>query len=631
MIKATNISLSFGLQTIFKDVSFLINGHEKIGLVGRNGAGKTTLLKAIAGQQPLTDGTVTIGRDLTVAYLPQEVILRSDKPVLIEALNAFNDLGDCLAESIDLEDLIAHDVTVDKAVLGARLVSLQQRLLDDHAREHEQEAKTILRGLGFKETQFKSPVTQLSVGWKMRLSLAKLLLQKADFYLFDEPTNHLDLPAKDWFLDFLQRAKFGYLFVSHNRYFLDHACDTIFDLSCGSIKVYQGNYTSFLTQKEHNQEILEKQYLEQQKYIKKQMDTIQRFRASASRASTAQSMLKALQKIDVIQFEPTPKSIAFHFPPVNPSGRDVLTVDHLTVAFDNKPVFSDISFSIKRGHKIALIAPNGTGKTTLLNAIAEKLHPTKGSITWGHNVRMAFFEQNQEQSLDRNKTVLEIALDACPNSTARQNVRSYLGVFLFSGDSVDKKVAMLSGGEKNRLAMVKILLQDANFLMLDEPTNHLDIQALDVLLTALKQYTGTILFVSHERDFLNKLATDIIELSPNGIHTYAGTYDDYLHFKEMQGSAVGNDTKSVESGIKREKRVETPARDQNEKRRLLSKIEQKINKLEREKEEITNKLYTVTYGTKEYTAGCARLAAIEKSLVQQMTEWEGLMAEMGDN
>lgn len=625
MIKATNISLSFGLQTIFKNVSFLINGTEKIGLVGRNGAGKTTLLRAIAGEQALTDGTITIGKDMTVAYLPQEVVLRSEKSVFIETLNTFNDLGNCLEEVSKLEDLIAHDVTIDKTTLGARLVALQNRLDDENIHQHEQNVKTILRGLGFKEAQLDSPVSNLSVGWKMRVTLAKLLLQNADFYLFDEPTNHLDLPAKDWFLDFLQHAKFGYLLVSHNRYFLDYACNTIFDLSCGTIKVYQCNYTNFLTQKEQAQTILEKQYLEQQKYIKKQMDTIQRFRASASRASTAQSMLKALQKLDLITFEPTQKSVAFHFPPVTPSGKEVITVSHLTTVLDNRAIFSDVSFTVKRGHKIGLIAPNGTGKTTLLNTIAGKITPQKGSILWGHNVRIAFFEQNQELSLDPKKTVLETALDACPNSTARQNVRSYLGAFLFSGENVEKTVAVLSGGEKNRLAMVKILLQDANFLILDEPTNHLDLQSLDVLLTALKQYTGTIIFVSHERDFLNQLATDIIELTPMGVTTYAGNYDDYLHFKEVQGLSQNRTATAERDTIKKEVIVEVPKSDQNEKRKLLNKTENKINKLEREKEDLVNKLYTVAYGSKEYTEMCTRLTKTEKILAEQMKIWEDLM------
>ncbi|MCL5436452.1 MAG: ABC-F family ATP-binding cassette domain-containing protein [Candidatus Dependentiae bacterium] len=629
MIKATDISLSFGQQIIFKGVSFLINGTEKIGLVGRNGAGKTTLLRAIAGQQPLSNGSITIGRDLTLAYLPQEVVLRSDKAIIIEALNTFNNLGDCLEEASILEDMIAHDVTVDKAALGTRLVELQHRLHDEHAREREQEAKEILRGLGFKDAQFQTPTNQLSVGWKMRLSLGKLLLRQADFYLFDEPTNHLDLPAKDWFLDFLRQAKFGYLLVSHNRYFLDHACDVIYDLSAGSLKVYHCNYSNFLVQKEQNQALLEKQYLEQQKYIKKQMETIQRFRASASRATTAQSMLKALEKIEPIVFEPTPKSVAFHFPPVQPSGKEVLTVAHLSIAFDHKPIFSDASFNIKRGHKVALIAPNGTGKTTLLNTIAGLIHPTRGSITWGHNVRTAFFEQNQELSLDRNKTVLEIAVDACPNSQARANVRSYLGAFLFSGEAVDKKVEVLSGGEKNRLAMVKILLQDANFLMLDEPTNHLDLASLEVLLTALKQYTGTILFVSHERDFLNRLATDLIELTPTEVQTYAGSYDDYLSFKELQSGKAASDRSSRTD--KRD-RKQTPSLGQTaqdsdrEQQKLMSKLENKIARLEKEKGKLERELGLMTYGTKEFMNACTRLATVQKELGEQMEAWEQLFA-----
>lgn len=628
MIRASNISLTFGSQTVFRDVSFLINGHEKIGLVGRNGAGKTTLLRAIAGQQELANGLITIPRTFTVAYLPQEVVLRSEKPVIIEALNTFDNLGDCIEEAAILEDRLAHDVTIDKAEFGSRLVTIQQRLADEDARSREQEAFTILRGLGFKESQFKMPTSQLSVGWKMRLVLAKQLLKRADFYLFDEPTNHLDLPAKDWFLDFLNRAPFGYLLVSHNRYFLDHACDTIFDLSGGTIKEYKGNYSQFLVQKERNQEILERQYLEQQKHIKKQMETIQRFRASASRATTAQSMLKALEKIEPIFFEPTPKTVAFHFPPVQQSGREVITVSHLSVMFDNKPIISDVSFSIKRGQKVALVAPNGTGKTTLLNAIMEKLLTTKGSITWGHNVRPAFFEQNQELTLDRKKTVLEIATDACPNSNARQQVRSYLGAFLFSGESVDKKVEVLSGGEKNRLAMVKILLQDANFLLLDEPTNHLDLQSLEVLLTALKQYTGTILFVSHERDFLNRLATDIIELTPSGAFTYEGNYDDFVHFKEVQGldSQKSPQKNSVPTEAK-EKRVEKNDREKLEQKKALNKAESKITRLERDKEVIVEKLYHMAYGTKDYLAACTRLKEVEEKLARELEEWEKMIAE----
>ncbi len=624
MIKATKMSLTLGQRSIFEDVSFLINGNEKIGLVGQNGAGKTTLLKVIAGQQTLDDGSLSISKDFTFAYLPQEVVLLSTKSVLTEVLNTFDNLGDRLEKAKILEEEL-HKHPSNATELGNKLVSLQQRFLEEDGIEHVQEAKSVLRGLGFKDSDFEKAVDTLSVGWKMRLVLAKLLLQKADFYLFDEPTNHLDLPAKDWFFDFLTRAKFGYLLVSHNRYFLDRVCKVIFELSHGALNIYKGNYSFFLQQKELNQEALEKKFLEQQKFIQKQTATIERFRASASKASTAQSMLKALEKIEPIKFEPTQKLVRFHFPPVKPSGKEVVHAENLAFSFEGKKIFSHVSFRIMRGHKVALVAPNGTGKTTLLSILAGKLKPQEGSITLGHNVIPAFFEQDQNRSLDPEKTVLETAENACETSQARQNIRTYLGAFLFSRDDVQKKVGVLSGGEKNRVAMVKVLLQNANFLVLDEPTNHLDLQSKEILLKALLQFDGTILFVSHDRDFLNRLSTDIIELTPEGATSYPGNYEEYLsHKKHNVVPASPSPTAFVENSS--ENAVPDTEALRNADLHLIRKkirnLESKIEKLEKDKALILQSFANLMYGTDKYESACDKRKEVETQLAATTAQSE---------
>ncbi|HBL98923.1 TPA: hypothetical protein DDZ86_04760 [Candidatus Dependentiae bacterium] len=627
MIQATKMCLTFGQRTIFNDVSFIINGNERIGLVGQNGAGKTTLLKAIAGQQPLDSGTLAISKDFTVAYLPQEVVLLSSKTLLTEALNIFDCLGDRLEKAKKLEEELKNAHTSQESELGATLVALQQRFIEEDGIEQVQETKGVLRGLGFRDSDFTKTVDTLSVGWKMRLVLAKLLLQKADFYLFDEPTNHLDLPAKDWFYDFLNRAKFGYMLVSHNRYFLDHVCTTTYEISLGLLKIYKGNYTFFEQQKELAQEVLEKKYLEQQKFIQKQTAIIERFRASASKASTVQSMIKALDKLEPVQFEPTPKVVRFHFPPAKPSGKEVVKADHLAFSFENQSIFSNVSFNIMRGQKAALIAPNGTGKTTLLSILAGKLIPQKGSITFGHNVMPSFFEQDQNRSLDPEKTVLETAENACETSQARQNIRTYLGAFLFSKDDVQKKVKVLSGGEKNRVAMVKVLLQNRNFLVLDEPTNHLDLYSKEILLKALLQFEGTILFVSHDRDFLNRLATNVIELTPNGAITYPGRYDEYIAFKK-RGSATPAAPENSNNTVQ-EKPEALSSADLYMVRKKIRNLESKIEKLEKEKNGQLEHFTDLDYGSLEYNRASEKLKEIESALANALAQWESEIQKEG--
>ena len=627
MLIAKEINLTFGQQVVFDNLSFNINKDQKIGLVGRNGSGKTTLLKLFAGLQNIDSGVIELQKDCRIAYMPQDVVLLSEKTIYQEAFSAFEQVEKLKKEAEELEEILHHNDSEDHGEKVERYAHLQNMLLDLDSANAQIETKKILIGLGFAEETFCNSVSTLSVGWKMRLVLAKLLLQKADFYLFDEPTNHLDLVAKDWFLDFLKNSKSGFMLVCHDRYFLDHLIDHVFDINNGQIKIYRGNYSSSVEQKEHDQQVLEKKYVEQQKYIKKQKETIERFRASATKAKMAQSMLKALEKIDLIKFEKKQKTIRLRFADVERSGKTVLNVKDLSKSFGDKTVFQNVSFELERGQKVAIVAPNGMGKTTLINVISGKLEKDSGTSTFGHNVECAIFEQDQNRSLNLNKTILDEVEDSCTTTEQRKRVRGFLGTFLFSGDDVEKKIRVLSGGEKNRVAMVKVLMQNTNFLILDEPTNHLDIQSKEILLQALNQFNGTILFVSHDRDFLNKLSTNILDLTPKGIFSYSGNYDSYLYQKEQQKAGVsGSEQKVKGSGTKKEVLQDNKLnkKDIYKQRKKINNLETKINRFEKEKEKLTVKLVTVEYGSDEYYEISDKIKEFEDGIAKSYKQWEEL-------
>jgi ATP-binding cassette subfamily F protein 3 len=579
MINAKHVSLSFGDQIIFDNISFNVNKDQRIGLVGRNGSGKTTLFKVLCGQTDIDSGEIVQQKDCRIAYMQQQMVLLSNRSIIDEAT-------DC-----DYEHTLV-------------------------------EAKKILSGLGFKSEQFEDSVETLSVGWKMCLILAKLLLQKADFYLFDEPTNHLDLVAKDWFLDFLKQASFGFMLVCHDRYFLDKLCDYIYEVSMGNLNVYRGNYTKYLELKEQHTKLLEKKHAEQQKFIKKQRAVIEKFRAKATKAKMAQSMLKSLGKLERVRLEQKQKGVRFHFAETKRSGKIVLNVKDVAFSFAAKPIFSHVNFQVERGQKVAIVAPNGMGKTTLLSIIYGKYKPNHGEFSFGYNVESAVFEQDQNRSLDLNKTILEEVESACITSEQRANVRSILGAFLFEGDDVYKKIRVLSGGEKNRVAMVKVLLQHANFLILDEPTNHLDLESKEVLLDVLKQFNGTILFVSHDRTFLNELATHILHVTPNGIFKYEGNYDSFLAQKSEHESVAGvtNEKKTEE----KKRDAKQTNKEQYQQRKEIKKIENKIEKLEKGIELLSEKLGMVAYGTDEFFDLSSKLKTAEEKLEACVKQWEKL-------
>jgi len=623
MIQTNNICLSFGEQIVFDEVSFTLNQDQRIGLVGRNGSGKSTLLKVIAGQQHLDSGSVAISNKKTVAYMPQEVVLESDKSILDETLTACASLATMQAQIDAMDEQLAEDY---ESVDLDRYSELLAQVADMNPAKVSAQAQQMLLGLGFTAAQMHTPVAALSVGWKMRVVLAKLLLQNADFYLFDEPTNHLDIVAKDWFLYFLKNAKFGFMLVSHERYFLDKLCTQVLEIERGQATFYNGNYSKYVVQKAHDLEMLQSAYVQQQKEIKQKKETIERFRASASRARMAQSMIKAVDKIERIELPPSPKTMVFNFPPVQQPGRVVLEVENVAQQFGEKKIFHGATFQVERGDKVAIIAPNGVGKTTLFNTIIGALKPSEGTITFGYNVKATIFAQDQTKSLDVKKSVLENATMVAlkkPEGTIRQ----FLGSFLFSNDDVHKKVQVLSGGEKNRVGMICVLLQDANLLLLDEPTNHLDIPSKEILVTALTAYKGTIIFVSHDHDFINTLATRIIELTPNGTYNYIGNYDSYLYQKKHNEALLKRNETESKAAVTDKANATPESPKEHETNKQIKKLESKIEKLEKEINTAEHAFADIAYGTPEFSAMQDKLVQLKAEHADTIEQWEAAQAQ----
>jgi ATP-binding cassette subfamily F protein 3 len=618
MIYADKINLSFGSQPIFEDLSFSIQQDQKVGLVGRNGSGKSTLLRAIVDNDVLDGGALTFFSGKKIAYLPQNVVLASERSIIDETIRAIEEV----ARLLDKSELLQKQMATDHSNETAQEYANVQAALAEYNIEYLQaQAKRILHGLGFKTEQFNMPVSTLSVGWKMRVVLAKLLLQDADFYLFDEPTNHLDLIAKEWFLSFLKNASFGFMLVCHERYFMDELCTHILSLERGKGHMYTGNYSKFVAQKKHDDELLRAAYVNQQKDIKQRKETIERFRAKASKAKMAQSMIKALEKIEIIELPHTQKTMSFNFQAIKPSGRIVVEARNLGYAFDGKTIFENVSFIIERGQKVAIVAANGVGKTTLLNVINKKLPLQKGTVTFDMQATCALFEQDQNKMLDQNATIVQNITELCPKKS-EQAIRTMLGAFLFSGDDVNKKVSVLSGGEKNRVGMVATLLHDANLLMLDEPTNHLDIESKETLLKALQSYTGTMIFVSHDRDFINDLATHILELTPTGAFFYHGNFDSYVYQKQHNGQMP---EPKKEKAVVVEEKISTSTKSNKELyllRKESNRLERMVSKAEEKIAELTKKSTESTWGSAESAAIQQELEALKEKHAALTAEWE---------
>jgi ATP-binding cassette, subfamily F, member 3 len=627
MIIFDDASLSLGGKPVVAGLSANLSCDQRVGLVGRNGSGKSTLLKVINGSIKLDSGTLTIEKSKKVAYMPQDINLDSDKTVLAEAMTAFEDK---LKLKVELDKILDeletnHDMDdIDEKL--ERVGYLSEKLSDTNFDELEKESRDLLNGLGFSDLQIEQQASTLSQGWKMRLVLAQLLLLKADFYLFDEPTNHLDIMATDWLVNFIKHSNFGFLLVCHDRYFLDHLCENILDMDQHPNRLYRGNYTKFLSVKEGEVEALMAAATNQEKMLKAKIETINRFKAKASKAKMAQSMMKEVDKIVRIKVPATQKRINISFPAVEKPGRVVLTVDNFSKSFGEKNIFKNVSFQIFRNEKVAIVASNGKGKTTLLSCISGLLTPDTGTVEEGLRVETSVFEQDQDKVLNPKSSILEEVDGACTTFEQGGRVRALLGAFLFPGKDVHKKIGVLSGGEKNRVAMVKTLIQNKNLLLLDEPTNHLDLDSKEILLGALKKFDGTILFVSHDRTFLDNLATRVLELTPNGISSYDGNYESYLYQKHnRQGhDQIAPAPQIVESKIPK-KSSENKNNQSKEKKRKVGQLEIEIEKLEKKLLKFSTDLGTHEYGTEEHALALKNLKETESKLKMTNDSWEKLM------
>lgn len=617
IIIINNLTLSYGERILFNEISAHIDSHQKIGIVGNNGSGKSTLFKVICGLIQQDSGEIILNKHKKIAYLPQEVILESQLFIFDEVFSVFDEVIVLKKKYTALEILLnSGNATMEEI---EEFQAISEKLLKYDENKLKQKTYDIVLGLGFREDEIhQKKVSQLSVGWKMRVVLAKLLLEEADFYLFDEPTNHLDIVTQQWFLQFLKNSSFGYMLITHDRHFLDNCCKSIINLCRGKLTQYNGNYSKFLDYYKEQQEKLKMAHFQQQKEIEHTKELINKFRASASKASFAQSLIKKLDKMELVEIDPPEPSISVSFSHINQPGSVVLELNNISFSYPNKHLFSNVSCCVKRGEKVALVAANGVGKSTLFDIIIGKLQPKTGTVSFGHNVTHAFFEQDQNKALNQYKSILEEILYSCKGS--EQSIRSMLGSFLFKNDDINKKIEMLSGGEKNRVAMVKVLLKNGNFLLLDEPTNHLDLQSKSVLLQALKQYPGTLLFVSHDYQFIQSLATSIMELTPTGINYIKGSYEDFLFYKQHNNNNF-NETNSDIEQHKKQKKIDIKQNNtsdsNNDEKKLAKQIERLeflISDLEHKKEKISLIFSTISYGSQQYHQETKKINQLEEEI-----------------
>jgi ATP-binding cassette subfamily F protein 3 len=535
MIQLAALSKSFGDRVLLDTVSWQIDDRERVGLSGPNGAGKTTLLKMLAGLEEPDGGLVVKPSGLTIGYLPQDGLHHSGRTLIEEAGQAFKSLLDMRAEIAALETRLGDD-SVDEgghADMLSRYSELQERFRRSDGFSIDLRIHTVLRGLGFSKVDMEQPTETFSGGWQMRIALAKLLLGRPGLLLLDEPTNHLDLDARNWLEEYLTEYPHAVILVSHDRYFLDAVVTRITDIGLRTLTDYHGNYSTFLTTREERMERLRQQKRDQDDEIARMDAFINRFRYQATKAAQVQSRIKMREKIVPIEIPPERKRVHFSFPACAKSGRTVLDLQGVFKAYGSKQVFDGINVHIERGDRIALIGPNGVGKSTMMRMLSGVEAPDRGARVEGHQVVMQYFAQDEATRLDPTLTVHQTLAGDAPMHMV-PHIRNILGGFLFSGDDIDKPVRVLSGGERTRLAVARMLLRPSNTLLLDEPTNHLDLDSKDVLLDALEDFGGTLIFVSHDRYFVDKLATKVIEIGDGQALVYPGRYEEWLWSKRQR-------------------------------------------------------------------------------------------------
>ena len=635
ILQVNNIKKAFGEEVILDGVSFLMNEHDKVALIGRNGAGKTTLLRIILGELNPDEGDILLNKDISVGYLSQHQEMEGDRGIYDTVIDVKKDLLAVESRLREVEETMKHLSGDELSEAYKEYERLNHTFEQANGYALRSEVTGIIKGLGFTQEEFDKPVSQLSGGQKTRVALARILLSSPKLLILDEPTNHLDIASIAWLEGFLSQYKGAVLIVSHDRYFLNRIVNRVVEIEHNRSMTYIGNYDEFYEKKAQIREAERRQYLNQQREIKHQEEVIEKLRSfnrekSIKRAESREKMLAKIERVEKpLEDE---QGMRIHLKPRMESGKDVLTVTDLAKSFPGKPLFKGISFLIKKGERVALLGENGTGKTTMLKIIRGLLPADAGTVREGAKVSIGYYDQEQQNFNEKN-TVFEEISDDHPDMNNTE-IRNTLASFLFTGDDVFKPISTLSGGERGRLSLVKLMLSEANFLLLDEPTNHLDITSKEILEEALRGYEGTVFYVSHDRYFVDKTATRILDLTHEQILSYEGNYTDYLNQKERKEAAAGFNISSADNNAKEPETAakqnwkDQKAREAEERkvRNRIAKLEEQIASCEQRISEIDEAMQQPEICTNSYELNrlTEEESAVEETLLTAMTEWEEL-------
>ncbi|MDD6475581.1 MAG: ABC-F family ATP-binding cassette domain-containing protein [Sodaliphilus pleomorphus] len=641
MISIQDLKVEFSSQLLFDNVSFVINKKDKIALVGKNGAGKSTMLKIIAGLQSPSSGTVSKSTDLTIGYLPQQMTLVDKYTVKEEVMKAFDHIKELDSQIAKMNQELAERTDYDSADyqdLIDRLTHKNDLRAMYQAENYEAEIEKTLLGLGFDRTDFDRPTSEFSGGWRMRIEIAKLLLKRPDVLLLDEPTNHLDIESIQWLENFLKLHANSLLLVSHDKAFIDNVTNRTIEISCGKIYDYNVNYSHFVQLREQRVEQQLRAYENQQKMIHDTQEFIEKFRYKPTKAVQVQSRIKQLAKIVPIEVDEVDTSrLRLKFPPAPRSGDYPVIAEDVSKTYGEHNVFHDVTFTIKRGEKVAFVGKNGAGKSTLVKCIMGEI-PFEGNLKIGHNVKIGYFAQNQAQLLDGELTVFD-TIDQVAVGDIRTRINDILGAFMFGGPASEKKVKVLSGGEKSRLAMIRLLLQPVNLLIMDEPTNHLDMRTKDILKDAIKDFNGTVIVVSHDRDFLDGLVEKVYEFGGGHVKEHLGGIYDFLAQKNMESLHELEKKEQLQQGIHAAKNVEQEVKqsklnyqEQKELNKKIKQAEKRVSELEQHVNDLENQINCIeqqlAQGGEVDPDIYNRHSQLNAELEQTMTQWEDAGEEL---